>query len=98
MLIKPKILVMDEATASLDYETDQRIKVLIQREFPLATTLTIAHRLDTIMNSDRIMVLEGGSVVEFDTPDVLLSKQDGYLVRLMQSEEASKQGLINDVQ
>ncbi|KAI8853458.1 P-loop containing nucleoside triphosphate hydrolase protein [Chytridium lagenaria] len=71
-LQRPKVLVLDECTASVDVETDELIQKTIKEEFKDATTLTIAHRLNTIIESDRILVLNQGQVVEFDTPYNLL--------------------------
>ncbi|XP_031568469.1 multidrug resistance-associated protein 1-like [Actinia tenebrosa] len=75
LLRKSKILVLDEATAAIDMETDELIQQTIRTEFADQTVLTIAHRLNTIMDYDRIMVLEHGSVVEFDTPAALLTRK-----------------------
>jgi ABC-type multidrug transport system fused ATPase/permease subunit len=90
LLKQPKILVMDEATASLDYAADEMIKQLTVREFRNvshpATILAIAHRLDTILDSDRIMVFEAGQLVEFDTPARLLRNPNGFLTKLVASE------------
>lgn len=63
-----KILILDEATSSVDYETDSKIQLTIAREFSECTILCIAHRLKTIINYDRIVVLDKGRIVEFDTP------------------------------
>ncbi|KAJ3103717.1 Multidrug resistance-associated protein 1 [Phlyctochytrium planicorne] len=71
-LQRPKILVLDECTASVDMETDELIQKTIKEEFANATTLTIAHRLNTIIDSERILVLNHGEVLEFDTPHRLL--------------------------
>ncbi|XP_006884122.1 PREDICTED: multidrug resistance-associated protein 5 isoform X2 [Elephantulus edwardii] len=68
-----KILILDEATAAMDSETDLLIQETIREAFADCTMLTIAHRLHTVLGSDRIMVLAQGQVVEFDTPSVLLS-------------------------
>ena len=69
---KTKILVLDEATAAVDLETDDLIQATIREEFADCTVLTIAHRLNTIMDSSRVMVLDAGKIKEFDTPEVLL--------------------------
>ena len=74
LLRKPKILVLDEATASIDNETDAFIQTMIRKSFKDCTILTIAHRLHTIIDSDRIVVLEQGNLAEFDSPKALLSK------------------------
>ncbi|KAF8005284.1 hypothetical protein HF325_000741 [Metschnikowia pulcherrima] len=63
-----KILILDEATSSVDYETDSKIQSTIVREFHDCTILCIAHRLKTILNYDRILVLDKGEIKEFDTP------------------------------
>nr|XP_035921009.1 canalicular multispecific organic anion transporter 1-like [Halichoerus grypus] len=72
LLRKSKILVMDEATAAVDLETDHLIQTTIQKEFSHCTTITIAHRLHTIMDSDKIMVLDNGKIVEYGSPQELL--------------------------
>ncbi|XP_040110140.1 canalicular multispecific organic anion transporter 1 [Oryx dammah] len=72
LLRKSKILIMDEATAAVDLETDQLIQTTIQAEFSHCTTITIAHRLHTIMDSDKVMVLDSGKIVEYDSPEELL--------------------------
>ncbi|XP_044754614.1 multidrug resistance-associated protein 1 isoform X1 [Coccinella septempunctata] len=72
LLRKTKILILDEATAAVDLETDDLIQSTIRREFKECTVLTIAHRLNTIMDSDRVIVLDKGIIVEFDTPQNLL--------------------------
>ncbi|NXY25826.1 MRP2 protein, partial [Atrichornis clamosus] len=75
LLRKAKILILDEATAAVDLETDHLIQRTIRSEFADCTVLTIAHRLHTIMDSNRVMVLQAGRVVEFDSPEELLAKQ-----------------------
>ncbi|KAH0807341.1 hypothetical protein GEV33_015450 [Tenebrio molitor] len=69
MLRNVKIVVMDEATANVDLSTDALIQATIRRKFRQCTVITIAHRLDTVMDSDKILVLESGRVVEFDAPE-----------------------------
>lgn len=76
LLKELRVLVLDEATAAVDVQTDKIIQQTIRLEFKDMTILTIAHRLDTIMDSDRIVVLEQGQVKEFDTPQALLANED----------------------
>lgn len=72
LLVPSKILVLDEATSSLDLNTVRIIRDVIKNEFQNSTIITIAHRLDTIMDSDKVLLLENGEVVEFDLPLILL--------------------------
>ena len=67
---------MDEATAAVDLETDDLVQETIRQEFSDCTVLTIAHRLNTIMDSDRIVVLSDGNLLEADSPARLLAKRD----------------------
>jgi ABC-type multidrug transport system fused ATPase/permease subunit len=89
LLQKSKILVLDEATAAVDVGTDALIQKTIREEFKSYTMLTIAHRLNTIIDSDRILVLDAGQVVEMDTPQQLLSKKDGMLSGMVRSTGAA---------
>lgn len=91
LLRKPKILVMDEATASIDNETDAAIQEMIRDNFQDATVLTIAHRLNTIMDSDRILVLDNGEIAELDTPQKLLSKPDGHFKSMVEKSQSAQQ-------
>uniref|UniRef100_A0A8C3KST4 ATP binding cassette subfamily C member 2 n=1 Tax=Calidris pygmaea TaxID=425635 RepID=A0A8C3KST4_9CHAR len=75
LLRKAKILILDEATAAVDLETDHLIQTTIRSEFADCTVLTIAHRLHTIMDSNRVLVLQAGRIVEYDSPEELLQKQ-----------------------
>ncbi|XP_034237463.1 multidrug resistance-associated protein 1-like [Thrips palmi] len=72
LLRKTKVLLFDEATAAVDLETDDLIQKTIREDFRDCTILTIAHRLNTIMDSDRVLVLDKGQVAEFDSPKNLL--------------------------
>lgn len=84
LLRRNKILILDEATANVDLETDAIIQQVIREQFSQCTILTIAHRLETVMDSDRIMVLRFGEIAEFNEPHVLLSKPNSYLLRLVE--------------
>ncbi|KAI8610797.1 P-loop containing nucleoside triphosphate hydrolase protein [Chytriomyces sp. MP71] len=83
MLKKPRILIMDEATANVDYATDALIQQALRKDFKDATILTIAHRLNTIMDYDRVLVLDQGKVREFDSPRALLTKEDSIFHALV---------------
>eukprot|EP01155_Anaeramoeba_flamelloides_P023514 Anaeramoba_flamelloidesa807701_5206.p1 GENE.a807701_5206~~a807701_5206.p1 ORF type:complete len:948 (-),score=243.47 a807701_5206:15-2858(-) len=80
---KAKILVLDEATASVDTETDMLIQKTIRNQFKKCTMITIAHRLNTIMDSDKIMSLDDGKLKEFDTPTNLLKNKEGLFSSLV---------------
>lgn len=71
-----RILVLDEATATVDYETDKKVQDIIVSEFSDSTILCVAHRLNTIIRYDRILVLDAGSIAELDTPYNLYMKRD----------------------
>lgn len=77
-----KILILDEATSSVDAETDKIIQETIRSEFTNMTILTIAHRLETIMDNDKILVLEKGEIGEFDTPANLLANKNSHFYSL----------------
>lgn len=74
LVCRSRVIVMDEATAAVDVETDAALQQTIRRECASATVITIAHRLNTILDSDKVLVLEQGHVAEFDAPHALLSK------------------------
>ncbi|CAL1542108.1 unnamed protein product [Lymnaea stagnalis] len=89
LLRKNKILILDEATAAVDMETDELIQNTIRAEFSGCTIITIAHRLNTVLDYDRIMVLDKGTVSEFDTPKNLLSRPDSIFYSM-----AAQAGLV----
>ncbi|KAI7818634.1 P-loop containing nucleoside triphosphate hydrolase protein [Gamsiella multidivaricata] len=82
LLRKTSLLVLDEATAAIDLETDALVQAIIRQKFRECTILTIAHRIDTVMDSDRIMVLDQGRVAEFDMPAALLADQSSIFYSL----------------
>ncbi|THV06409.1 P-loop containing nucleoside triphosphate hydrolase protein [Dendrothele bispora CBS 962.96] len=85
-----KLLILDEATSAIDYKTDSIIQSSLRHELGGDVTLiTVAHRLQTIMDADKIMVLDAGNIVEFDKPSVLLHNPDGKL-RALVDESADK--------
>ncbi|XP_072415092.1 ATP-binding cassette sub-family C member 3 isoform X2 [Chiloscyllium punctatum] len=75
LLRKTRILILDEATAAVDLETDDLIQSTIRTQFENCTVLTIAHRLNTIMDYTRVLVLEKGRIAEFDTPSKLIAEK-----------------------
>ena len=68
------VVICDEATSSIDAEADSRIQRIFRTDFAGSTTLTVAHRLNTIMDSTHILVMSDGKAIEFDTPSALLAK------------------------
>ncbi|KAI2473981.1 ATP binding cassette (ABC) transporter subfamily C member [Diabrotica virgifera virgifera] len=90
-----KILVLDEATANVDPYTDALIQKTIRKKFANCTVLTIAHRLNTIMDSDKVLVMDAGQAVEFDHPFTLLQNINGVFYSLvMQTGKATAKNLF----
>ncbi|XP_020586974.1 ABC transporter C family member 2-like [Phalaenopsis equestris] len=89
LLRRSKILVLDEATAAVDVRTDALIQKTIREEFKSCTMLIIAHRLNTIIDCDRILLLHSGKVLEFDTPEDLLSNEESAFSKMVQSTGAA---------
>ncbi|XP_063833055.1 ATP-binding cassette subfamily C member 4 [Ostrinia nubilalis] len=79
-----RILVLDEATANVDPKTDEFIQRTIRTRFADCTVLTVAHRLNTIMDSDRVMVMDAGRLVEFDHPHNLLNNPNSHFTKMVQ--------------
>jgi ABC-type multidrug transport system fused ATPase/permease subunit len=100
LLRNSKIIILDEATASVDVESDAILQQTIRNRFKNITVITIAHRVHTILDSDRVMVLDEGEIAEFDSPSRLLSKSGSLFSELMSSskqaaEKAQKQSQDN---
>ncbi|KAJ2745048.1 Canalicular multispecific organic anion transporter 1, partial [Coemansia sp. BCRC 34490] len=81
-----KIVVLDEATASIDLETDRQVHSLIQSEFKDCTVLTIAHWLETVMRSKRVIVMDAGRIVEVGPPAELLAS-NGHFSKLVKAND-----------
>ncbi|XP_035600972.2 ATP-binding cassette sub-family C member 4-like [Oncorhynchus keta] len=84
VLRKNRILIIDEATANVDPRTDELIQKTIREKFRECTVLTIAHRLNTIIDSDRILVLDAGQIHAYDEPHTLLQNHDGIFFKMVQ--------------
>jgi len=84
LLRKTKILVLDEATAAVDLETDDLIQSTIRTESLGCTIITIAHRLNTVLDYDRILVLKEGTIAEMDSPQNLMKKEGGLFRAMCQ--------------
>uniref|UniRef100_A0A673X4S4 ATP-binding cassette sub-family C member 10 n=1 Tax=Salmo trutta TaxID=8032 RepID=A0A673X4S4_SALTR len=83
LLTEANILCIDEATASVDQKTDKLLQQTIREKFQDKTVLTIAHRINTILDSDRVLVMHSGKVVEFDTPADLCQRDDSIFCKLV---------------
>lgn len=84
LIAKPRILLMDEATAHIDNKTDQIVQEILQTKFNESTILTIAHRLRTVIKYDRIMYIEEGSIGEYEDPYLLLQNPDSKFYHLVE--------------
>jgi ABC-type multidrug transport system fused ATPase/permease subunit len=78
ILRKTKIIILDEATASIDYKTEEIIQKALNEIMSDSTMICIAHRIKTVVNADKIIVLENGKIIEFDTPKNLLNDKNSY--------------------
>ena len=94
ILRETRILVLDEATANVDMETDNLIQKKLRESFGKATVLIIAHRLNTVIDADRMLVMDKGGCAEYDHPyrllvenegDSSITKKDGYFVKMVRA-------------
>ncbi|CAG9856502.1 unnamed protein product [Phyllotreta striolata] len=85
VLRNPKVVCIDEATANVDEETDRIIQGALRTAFRNSTVLTIAHRIRTVFDSDRVIVMDQGEIVEFDEPGVLMANPDSYFYKLVKN-------------
>ncbi|KAJ3146316.1 hypothetical protein HDU89_006302 [Geranomyces variabilis] len=93
---RPRILIMDEASANVDMETDAIVQRALREDFGDCTVLCIAHRLNSVMDYDRILVLADGELVEYDTPRRLVANPNGALAAIVaETGEANAQVLLN---
>ncbi|KAL1513416.1 hypothetical protein ABEB36_002835 [Hypothenemus hampei] len=95
---KNRILLLDEATANVDPHTDGLIQATIRSKFTECTVLTIAHRLHTIMDSDKVLVMDAGRNVEFDCPFVLLENKGVFSELVQQTGKAMAENLYGIAQ
>lgn len=90
ILRKNRIVILDEATANIDVVTEQKIQKLIDEEFNESTVITIAHRLNTIIKSDKVLVLSKGTLVEYDSPNNLMSDPNSEFSKLLKEIKKKK--------
>jgi len=83
ILRRNKVVILDEATSNIDIVTEKKIQELIKLEFKESTMITIAHRVNTIIESDRVLVISLGQIVEFDTPQQLMQNPDSEFNKLL---------------
>lgn len=91
LLKKGKILLLDEPTSNVDAETDKTMQRILREEFAECTILTVAHRLNTIIDSDVVLVLDGGRLAEMGRPQELLKTKDSLFSKLAKSSGTAKQ-------
>ena len=82
ILRKSKIVILDEATSNIDFKHEEIVQKAIDQLLKNSTLISIAHRIKTVLNSDKILVLENGEVKEFDKPDVLLKDKNSLFSEL----------------
>jgi ABC-type multidrug transport system fused ATPase/permease subunit len=96
MLKNSKIILLDEATASVDFVTDEFIQNAIRKDFADATVITIAHRLNTVADYDKIMVMSFGKVIEYNSPRILL-ESDSEFSKMVKETGDVNQSVIRSI-
>ncbi|CAG5018046.1 unnamed protein product [Parnassius apollo] len=96
-LARNRLLVLDEATANVDPNTDALIQKSIRKHFAECTVITVAHRLHTVADSDRVVVMEAGQIVEIGHPHELLQKSDGYFTRMVKQLSPASEKSLRDL-
>ena len=98
LLHNPRILILDEATASLDTETEKQIQDALQNLSKNRTTIAIAHRFSTLKNADRLVVVKNGRIVEEGTHEELFNKENGIYANMahMQLDALNFEGSVAD--
>lgn len=85
------MLLLDEATSAIDPKTDALVQETIKTQFADRTVITVAHRIDTILHSDRVLVLDAGTVREFDAPDALLADRDSAFAGIVREAQLKQE-------
>jgi ATP-binding cassette subfamily C (CFTR/MRP) protein 2 len=96
LLRRSRLVLLDEATAAVDASTDALVQNTIRTEFEQATCLVIAHRLNTVIDSDKVLVLGEGQVLEYDKPDVLLANPDSTFAKLVAETGSANAAKLTD--
>ncbi|XP_031631875.1 multidrug resistance-associated protein 4-like isoform X2 [Contarinia nasturtii] len=82
---KSRIIILDEATANVDLRTDEMIQKTIREKFTDSTVITVAHRLNTVIDSDRVLVMDAGAAAELDAPHLLMSNENGIFRKMVEA-------------
>jgi ATP-binding cassette subfamily C (CFTR/MRP) protein 4 len=93
LINKRKLIILDEATANVDIKTEQAIQKAQETQFKESTMFIIAHRINTVLNCDKIMVLKFGEIVEFDKPEFLLQNPDSYFKNIYDKMVEQNEGM-----
>ena len=94
MLRKPKVLLLDEATSALDLETDSAMQKILKEHFRGCTVVVIAHRLETVITCDNIIVMSSGNVIEEGNPLELVRRKNGAFKRLVEATGKTYEELV----